>query len=358
MVLMKEFKIENLLEKHISLKEGIFLETSRIQTDIFSLRAISATNQNHGAGFFVKPDDHDVLNDMLSMSANGANSGFVAYQSLPFAIAQDSYAMELKNNLASGCIAKYIYLYLAAAISKYSLLIYGYQNKAGWERFKESFVSLPIQSLSDAEPDWAYMEEYMKDIEKKTILKVKEENNREIARLNELVGMNVGECLEEVEYAEFRVGDLFEVSGTKSLDAGSLQFVPNGINFIGRTLNNNGIQGGIIEQEFEPNEANSITVSQVGTIIALYQEEPYYTSQNVAKVHRNGVNRLIGLYLASAINKGLQGYVGYNTLTLMDLRNMIIYLPVQSLSDTEPDWNFMQSRIGKLELDMRNKISL
>ena len=43
----------------------------------------------------------------------------------------------------------------------------------------------------------------------------------------------------------FRVGDLFEVEGTKSLDAGTLEFKDTGVNFVGRTDENNDIQGKI-----------------------------------------------------------------------------------------------------------------
>ena len=65
-------------------------------------------------------------------------------------------------------------------------------------------------------------------------------------------------------WGEFRLGDLFEIAGTKSLDSNAIDFVSQGINFVGRTFENNGIQGVIEKRNFEPNEAFTITATVIG----------------------------------------------------------------------------------------------
>ena len=57
---------------------------------------------------------------------------------------------------------------------------------------------------------------------------------------------------------------MFEIEGTKSLDSNAIDFVSDGINFIGRTFENNGIQGKILKRDFEPNKPFTITATVIG----------------------------------------------------------------------------------------------
>ncbi len=64
-----------------------------------------------------------------------------------------------------------------------------------------------------------------------------------------------------------------------------MTFVDEGINFVGRVSENNGIKGKIARQIFEPNEAYTITATVIGNYkYVKYQREPYYTSQNINKL--------------------------------------------------------------------------
>ena len=83
----------------------------------------------------------------------------------------------------------------------------------------------------------------------------------------------------------FKLSDLFEISGTKSLDEGYIDFIEQGINFVGRVNENNGIKGKIELQKFPPNEPYTITATVIGNYkYAKYQLEPYYCSQNINKL--------------------------------------------------------------------------
>ena len=78
---------------------------------------------------------------------------------------------------------------------------------------------------------------------------------------------------------------MFEIVGTKSLDSNAIEFTDEGINFIGRTFENNGIQGKIQKRDFEPNEPFTITATVIGNYkYVKYQKEPYYCSQNINKL--------------------------------------------------------------------------
>ena len=157
-----------------------------------------------------------------------------------------------------------------------------------------------------------------------------------------------------VKYGKFTVEELFDVKGTKSTDAGKVHFVgkqDGDAQFIGRTNANYGLQGYVNSEDFafEPNKANTISVSQVGTITAQYRDFPYYTSQNITKLSADFLNRQIGLYICSAINQWLRGaqFEGYHTLKMADLKKQQLILPVTS-SGT-PDFEYMEERIRELE---------
>lgn len=156
----KEFIIGDIFDKLLTLKPKKQLKTSLIKTKYYDTPGISATNKNNGIGFYVHGDDHNLLENILTVSANGTNTGFVAYHATPIAIAQDSYAIRLKQPCT-----KNAYLYLASAISKFSNLKFNYQNKAGWKRLSKEKITLPV--YSDGHINFQLMEDYIEVIQKK-----------------------------------------------------------------------------------------------------------------------------------------------------------------------------------------------
>ncbi|MGU9545694.1 restriction endonuclease subunit S [Bacillus cereus] len=157
---LQQFVIGDIFEKHLTLKPNKQLETSLVKTNYFDTPGITATNKNNGIGFYVHGDDHNLLENILTVSANGTNTGFIAYQPRPIAIAQDSYAIRLKEPCT-----KNAYLYLASAISKFSNIKYNYLYKAGWTRLSKEKISLPV--YKDGSINIQLMDEYIKVIQKK-----------------------------------------------------------------------------------------------------------------------------------------------------------------------------------------------
>ena len=160
----------------------------------------------------------------------------------------------------------------------------------------------------------------------------------------------------KVVWKNFRLDDLFVIEGTKSLDAGSISFVDNGINFVGRTNDNNGIQGKISAQAFKPNKANTITVTVIGNYkYVKLQEQPYYCSQNINKLtikdcFKNDFNCYNARYLITHIKKFVEQYNGQQSgYKLDDIKKHIIVLPVKE--DGTPDWDYMAERIKELEAE-------
>ena len=162
----------------------------------------------------------------------------------------------------------------------------------------------------------------------------------------------LNEKLNSVKWGEFRLGDLFEIEGTKSLDSNAIDFVETGINFIGRTFENNGIQGKILKRNFEPNEPFTITATVIGNYkYVKYQKEPYYCSQNINKLTPKKIickwtEKIAYFFVANiqsfvSLYNGQQG--GYKLETINNHR---IQLPITSTG--EIDFAFMEKFISEL----------
>ena len=143
--------------------------------------------------------------------------------------------------------------------------------------------------------------------------------------------------------------------GTKSLDSNAVDFVEHGINFIGRTFENNGIQGKIKKQKFEPNAPFTITATVIGNYkYVKYQKEPYYCSQNINKLTPKPIfikwSEKIAIFLMTNIWSFVSMYDGQQGgYKLDDIKNHKIQLPITASG--EINFDFMESFIAELEAE-------
>ncbi|MDG6370791.1 restriction endonuclease subunit S [Glaesserella parasuis] len=165
--------------------------------------------------------------------------------------------------------------------------------------------------------------------------------------------------LQQVKWAEYELQELFIIEGTKSLDSNAIDFVEKGINFVGRTFENNGIQGFIEKREFEPNSPFTITATVIGNYkYVKYQKEEYYCSQNINKltprVVINKWNERVAYFFVANIQKFVSLYDGQQGgYKLDDIRRHKIKLPINNNSNLDKlaqiDFDFMENFIAQLE---------
>ncbi len=165
---------------------------------------------------------------------------------------------------------------------------------------------------------------------------------------------SLDEKLRRVEWGEYRMGDLFNISISKSVDKGNLEMSPvrtltKPYSFVGRTALENGIQGYVNHLGYDPNPKNTFSVIQIGENISQFRNNEWYASQNIfllfpliydfSKTHK---------FITASINKSLKKYSGgynyYPTLPL--LKKEYIKLPTK---DGDIDFDFMESFIAELE---------
>ena len=158
--------------------------------------------------------------------------------------------------------------------------------------------------------------------------------------------------MQAVKWGEYELPKLFYITGTKSLDSNAIEFTKEGVNFIGRTFDNNGIQGKIERRNFEPNEPNTITATVIGNYkYVKYQTEEYYCSQNINKLAPKAIfekwNKKIAFFLISNIQRFVSLYDGQQGgYKLEDIKKHKIKLPTKN---GKIDFDFIESFIAELE---------
>lgn len=181
-----EFNIDNIFEK-IKTKNLPYKanDLKGKKDDIYCIPALTAGVENQGLSCYVPKENATILRNVISVSANGANTGTMFFQPNDFTVLQDSYAIKYKYN--NKIITEETYLYLIACMQKVIKGNYDWSKKAGWERIRKCKISLPIKTdennkpIIDTQytyykegyiPDFDYMEKYIKVQEKLTIKNV------------------------------------------------------------------------------------------------------------------------------------------------------------------------------------------
>ncbi|MDU6877860.1 MAG: restriction endonuclease subunit S [Clostridium botulinum] len=160
--------------------------------------------------------------------------------------------------------------------------------------------------------------------------------------------------MSNVQWGDYRIKDLFYVEGTKSLDSNAIDFTETGINFVGRTSENNGIQGKIQMRSFKPNNPFTITATVIGNYkYVKFQKEPYYCSQNINKLTPKRIierwNEKIAYFMIASIQNFVSLYDGQQGgYKLEDIKNHVIELP---LNNKNIDFEFMENFIHELETE-------
>lgn len=155
----KEYYIEELFNKIKTNKlpyKALDLEGKNDEE--YCLPALTAGVENQGLAYFVPKENATILKNVISVSANGANTGIMFYQPHDFTVLQDSYAIEYKDEELS----EKMYLYLLVALQKSIRYRFDWSNKAGWEKIKGEKITLPFYN---GKISFEYMEEYIQKIE-------------------------------------------------------------------------------------------------------------------------------------------------------------------------------------------------
>lgn len=366
-----EFRLGDLFEKIII--KPLPYQTAQLpkeKTPTHELPALTAGILNQGLNNFVPKENATILKNVISISANGANTGATFYQSHEFCVLQDAYAIEF---IGDKKLNDKEHLFFVCAISKviYNNSKYEWTNKAGWNKVKNELISLPLKPTANTQTiddiDFHFMEKFIAEIEQcrlaelQAYLKATELSNTTLSSdeenaLNAFNGKNSGggggntPC--GLTWQSFRLGDLFEIRPTKAYNlTNSHLFDSNAKNpVVTNSSLNNGISG---YSSLEPTEkGNQITYSDTTTSEGIfYQKRPFIGYSHVQglyplKYHEFWNEKTL-LYIVVAFKKVAYGRFNYgNKFNRKIASEMSIILPTNQHGKI--DFHFMRTLINAL----------
>ena len=209
---------------------------------------------------------------------------------------------------------------------------YSYGRAVYSSEIARMIIKLP--STPDNEPDWNYMEQYIKSIKHKPLSTA---NQGRYSSLT--IGVENG--------VEFYVGDLFEVKKGKRLTSDDQ--TDGDTPYIGAIDSNNGVANYIGQGAIH--DGNTISLSYNGSVgEAFYQPKPFWATDDVNVLYfrkENGVafNKYIALFICSVLRQEKYRYSYGRKWVLESMKSTIIKLPEKS---GKPDWCYMENYMKSL----------
>lgn len=195
-------------------------------------------------------------------------------------------------------------------------------------------IIIKLPATPTGEPDWQYMEDFIKSLHHKPLTTQN--------KAGQAPDLNID------DWGEFNILELFgEVKIAKSADIGNLE--EGTTPFVGRTDVDNGIQGFVNPSNIT--KGNCITISMVGTNVALYQKNDFQASQNIAILRRKTMTKEMAFFICSIINFEMALKYSYGrTVSKSNIEQMLLKLPktITSTGEIVPDWQFMEDYIKSL----------
>lgn len=160
---------------------------------------------------------------------------------------------------------------------------------------------------------------------------------------------SLNEELSNVEWGEYKLGDLFEVkSYKKRFDANKVQLSDKGHPYIVRMSTDNGRKGFIEEDEVFLNEGNTLSFGQ-DTATVFYQEKKYFTGDKIKilKPLFEQFNKSNAQFFVAAITQAFQSFAwGTSSFSIETIEKQNVQLPTL---DGKINFSFMEKFIAKLE---------
>lgn len=285
---------------------------------------VGATNRNNGIMSFVEKKDKWVTkgNCIVFICDGQGSVGYSIYKKEDF-IGSTTLKVGRSEHLN-----RYTAHFLVSALDK-NRQMYSYGYKRNENRLSNESIMLP--TADDGQPDYAFMEQYIREREDKLKQKYIDFVNAELA--------TPPVPLAEKAWKEFSIADIFDIKAGKRLTTADMD--SGNLPFIGATELNNGVTNWI----HTPNETldhNVLGVNYNGSVAeAFYHPYCCVFSDDVKRLHLKNADdgKYILLFCSMLIRKQKIKYTyGYKFNGNRMARQKIL-LPITD--DGSPDYEYM-----------------
>jgi len=322
----KEYKYFDFLEVFDYQRGRRLITQNQIPGDI---AYISSSALNNGLDNFITPPDYMVIYKNKLTLSNSGSVGYLFYHNYEFVASDHVTVIWLKNKELNKRIA----VFLKPIFEKIKYR-YNFGREISNNRIEKEKIYLPVDSNSN--PDWAYMESYVKSLETKIKFKeIQTKNKRKYQPIDV-------SC-----WREYKLDSLFDIYGVGSVNVETLinKYGNGEYPYVTRTEKNNGVSG---FYEFKMAPANVLTIETSLSGLCFYHDYEFSTGDHIAilKPKNFELNKYIALFIKSVWRKNAYKYDYGRPAIIKNQKNTVIPLP--ALPDGSPDWNFMEKYIKNI----------
>lgn len=302
----------------------------RLKTDDHikgNMAYVSSSAVNNGVDNFIGNENGVRMFENCITLANSGSVGTAFYH--PYKFVASDHVTKLKNNEFN----KYIYLFIATVANRLSEK-YSFNREINDRRLGREKIMLPVDQ-SD-QPDYTYMGEYMKAVEKRLLTQYKAYLTHEHD-----LGLTGGGKTRETPWKAFSLNEICEINpGVRLI---SRQMTEGKRPFIGAADSNNGVTK-FVSNTNASLDSNLLGVNYNGNGVAIGFYHPYEAifTDDVKRIKfkQHEGNMYVYLFLKVAILKQKSKYqYGYKFSGERMNRQKII-LPVTA--DNSPDFQYME----------------
>lgn len=322
-----------------STKSGI--DKNKLNIDVGLIPYITRTDMQNGINMFITDKQNNRYNiDEGNVITIGLDTQTVFYQPTAFYTGQNIQV--LRNNNLNKYTAMFIIPSIKIQMQKFN---WG-GNGATLGRLNRTRLILPIDS--QGQPNWQFMEDYIKQEQKQQAQKIIDYYER---KLIELAGDVVG--LDKVEWKTFKLGDIFDLVTKSSKGLNHLEKnTSDGISYVGATNRNNGVLDFVKRKENLIYSGNAIAFIRNGEGsmgYSVYKKEDFIASQDITVGYNQYLNEYNAKFITTIADQVRGKYnFGYKR-NQERLKRETLVLPSDEKGN--PNFQYMSDFVKKLELD-------
>lgn len=345
----RQFKIADIFEtemvgKKLQVPTGSYIAKKDLMEGSIPRIAVSGFD-NGVSGYYaenINVSDYRIFENFISVSFLGT----VFYQKSKASLDMKVHCLKPKSIKLN----QYIAWFLVSVIRK--IITYStYNDQLSSTVLPNLVITLPskLNTKGEYEPDWQYMEDYIKSIEKKVQFSSVQFN---------LSSKTEKDSINCQKWKEFKIDDLFHNKFVKPEVWHTRELVEDneGIPYVVRTKFNNGIKCNVLKTEkMSPSPAGTISFGAENATFFLQTKE-YVSGRDIYYIDTTDLSPKVCMFLVACLQKITDKY-SYNYGMFPDLvKEEFIKLPVDE--EDNPDWNYMENYIRNIENKSKGKLEL
>jgi hypothetical protein len=289
---------------------------------------VSSTVLNNGLDNFITPPDYMVIHKNKMTLSNSGSVGYLFYHDYEF-VASDHITVIWLLEKWNKELNNYIAMFLKPIFEKIKYR-YNFGREISNDRIVRERIYLPVDNNDN--PDWAYMEDYIKSLESKVrFRKIGTQNKRKHTPID-VTNWKEFNFIDKKLWTKIRHGE-------RLIEADRIE---GEIPYYSASEYNNSLTD-IIENPLFI-EKDCIVYSTFGT--AFWVEGKFTTSDEIYAFHNPAMNKYSALFITTMMRKNQYKFKFGRKAFYNKFQNETIKLPTTTSGN--PDWQYMENYIKSL----------